>query len=690
MATTFNDGDRGTEIRRKLNDFGAEMDGNVTAAANSAQAAADSADDAASSAAEAEGYKTTLETAFGGVSYLPPVEYASGIDIDSAVKTVEFEGEVYAALPSTVPFTTSGTFETANFRIINSNANVMALDSIADLVALPAGLRREDMRYLVKGYHAGSGVGGGEFYYDPARIAENDGGTILDGFVRLIRDGAIYASYWGAGGDPNADDTTACVNMISAVDSGTTIVLDVMLYPDGETNWPEIVAKNNVAIIAVNGGGLRVNKAHNSTAWRSLVFTDCDNVIIRDVIGYGGREENQAVSGEGGMGVRFLSCRNVWLENSYFLDYWGDGFYFGCANNSSSDGYGNDDQRDPNENITMIGCKVINNRRQGMSIIAMENGKFFGCEFSETNGTAPEAGVDLEPNDPREKIVNLSFYGCDFKNNSGGGFITAGQLDLCENIFVDRCVFKDNDFGLSSRIKETHVSNCYFDGAESVANAVGGATVRYGTIKHCKVTRVVRTAFGFNGSDGFLTIQSCEHEYAGGQYDDTSVYIDATGGSLIIKDCPSLHSRLHSIRAAESTALDYFEVSGNGLFRHTDAAGPRYVLNIGSMVVSDKAIIKQNKAHVVPGSIDNSIVFALNGDTDYLVEGNDVSGWNRTDTNWYNHPAGSGSIDFGYGNTMPSGQFAKPSAWDDKNGYIRLFPYSTLDRDWETSLPSTR
>ena len=170
MATTFNDGDRGTEIRRKLNEFGSEMDGNVTAAANSAQAASDSADDAASSAAEAEGYKTTLETAFGGVSYLPPVVYTSGINIDSAVKTVEFDGEVYAALPSTVPFTTSGTFETANFRIINSNANVMALDSIADLLALPAGLRREDMRYLVKGYYAGTDVGGGEFYWDAKMI----------------------------------------------------------------------------------------------------------------------------------------------------------------------------------------------------------------------------------------------------------------------------------------------------------------------------------------------------------------------------------------------------------------------------------------------------------------------------------------------------------------------------------------
>src|SRR5690625_1734309 len=40
---------------------------------------------------------------------------------------------------------------------------VVAVDSIADLLALPESARREDLRYLVRGYHAGSDVGGGGF-----------------------------------------------------------------------------------------------------------------------------------------------------------------------------------------------------------------------------------------------------------------------------------------------------------------------------------------------------------------------------------------------------------------------------------------------------------------------------------------------------------------------------------------------
>src|SRR5690554_254901 len=57
---------------------------------------------------------------------------------------------------------------------------VVAVDSIADLIALPEGQRKEGLRYLVKGYHAGSDVGGGEFYYDPsAHSSEHDGGIAI-------------------------------------------------------------------------------------------------------------------------------------------------------------------------------------------------------------------------------------------------------------------------------------------------------------------------------------------------------------------------------------------------------------------------------------------------------------------------------------------------------------------------------
>lgn len=82
---------------------------------------------------------------------------------------------------------------------------VMAVGSIADLLALPAGQRKEGLRYLVKGYHAGSGIGGGEFKYVASRSEENDGGTVFDGFVRDLSRGVTAADF-GCVCDRSADD----------------------------------------------------------------------------------------------------------------------------------------------------------------------------------------------------------------------------------------------------------------------------------------------------------------------------------------------------------------------------------------------------------------------------------------------------------------------------------------------------
>src|SRR5690554_565515 len=97
---------------------------------------------------------------------------------------------------------------------------VVAVDSIADLLALPEGQRKEGLRYLVKGYHAGSDVGGGEFYWSSdSDKTEHDGGYVIDPshpsalfspswytttqsgdgvFVRISRNSEVFLEEYGA------------------------------------------------------------------------------------------------------------------------------------------------------------------------------------------------------------------------------------------------------------------------------------------------------------------------------------------------------------------------------------------------------------------------------------------------------------------------------------------------------------
>lgn len=56
---------------------------------------------------------------------------------------------------------------------------VVAVDSIADLLELPEGQRKEGLRYLVKGYHAGSDIGGGEFYWESGKAKSDHNGVAV-------------------------------------------------------------------------------------------------------------------------------------------------------------------------------------------------------------------------------------------------------------------------------------------------------------------------------------------------------------------------------------------------------------------------------------------------------------------------------------------------------------------------------
>lgn len=90
---------------------------------------------------------------------------------------------------------------------------VMAVDSIADLLALPAGQRKEGLRYLVKGYHAGSDVGGGEFYWDASSTAVGNDGTVIavpgletGRFIRLLANNCTDTRQWGMPGSLSPQD----------------------------------------------------------------------------------------------------------------------------------------------------------------------------------------------------------------------------------------------------------------------------------------------------------------------------------------------------------------------------------------------------------------------------------------------------------------------------------------------------
>jgi hypothetical protein len=105
------------------------------------------------------------------------------------------------------------------------------------------------------------------------------------------------------------------------------------------------------------------------------------------------------------------SCTNVRVSGVTLAESGGDGIYLGVAQKGVTN---------TNVHITDVICD--RNHRQGISVISAENLLIQRCILRDTAGTAPMAGIDFEPNDPTEKLVNCVMRSCVVQNNQGDGY----------------------------------------------------------------------------------------------------------------------------------------------------------------------------------------------------------------------------------------------------------------------------
>ncbi len=108
------------------------------------------------------------------------------------------------------------------------------------------------------------------------------------------------------------------------------------------------------------------------------------------------------------MGIALRGCQNVRIEGLRTESSGGDGFYIDGGSG-----------REWCEDITIRHCVADNHHRQGISVISAVNLLVEDCTFSNTSGTAPESGIDIEPDSPKQKMVNCVVRNCRFENNRG-------------------------------------------------------------------------------------------------------------------------------------------------------------------------------------------------------------------------------------------------------------------------------
>lgn len=157
------------------------------------------------------------------------------------------------------------------------------------------------------------------------------------------------------------------------------------------------------------------------------------NIQIKNIHIIGDKNKrNSEIRGEWGHGISIKNSENIIIEGVKIEKTIGDGIYIGQINNK------------PSENIIVSKTVIDNVRRNGVSITSGKNIILDSLFVSNTNGTDPMYGIDIEPNNNRDFIQNIKLRNIITYNNKNGGLnININKLGKGENQ-KDISVFVDN------------------------------------------------------------------------------------------------------------------------------------------------------------------------------------------------------------------------------------------------------
>src|SRR5690554_958902 len=136
-----------------------------------------------------------------------------------------------------------------------------------------------------------------------------------------------------------------------------------------------------------------------------------DNVNIYNPKLIGDRKKHIDNKGEWGMGISIYGSTNINIYNIDIKDTWGDGIYINSQKDKQS------------RNVLIRNGHIDNARRNGISIISGENITIDNVLVSNTNGTRPAAGIDIEPNHRTDVLKNITLKDIKTINSENEGIL---------------------------------------------------------------------------------------------------------------------------------------------------------------------------------------------------------------------------------------------------------------------------
>lgn len=244
-----------------------------------------------------------------------------------------------------------------------------------------------------------------------------------------IKHGVVGVRQLGCSSSANANETASCLQ--AAFDAA--LPGDVVEIPFTGEPWvvsrPLVLRKHGVSLRLLPGVILEAQRGQfHGISDCLLTIGGLDNPVVGvSVRGSPGAclrmhradyaNTSLYTKAEWRHGLQLVNVVDALVEELRIERTGGDGIYVDQASNTII------------RNVDMA-----DNFRQGMSVIAADGLLVEDCLMHGTNGTNPQAGLDIEPNRPQDELVNVTFSRCTSYNNTGNQldvFLTCLRYRVC-------------------------------------------------------------------------------------------------------------------------------------------------------------------------------------------------------------------------------------------------------------------
>jgi polygalacturonase len=219
----------------------------------------------------------------------------------------------------------------------------------------------------------------------------------------------------GARGNGTSDDTDALQRAIDALpDEGGTVEVPAGTYLIDPTRRPSL--RNRMHLRLAPDAQLKAKPNAEERAYVLMAALVSDVEISGGRI-LGERDAHLGSTGEWGHGIALYGAKRVTVRDIHISRCWGDGISIGGKRVNPKD---KGEAPAPSEDVVLANVTCTGNRRQGLSIGHSRDVRVYDCEFSDTAGTKPECGIDMEPDAARD-VERVLVENCRIRGNAGSG-----------------------------------------------------------------------------------------------------------------------------------------------------------------------------------------------------------------------------------------------------------------------------